>query len=332
VAEKRVSIALATYNGERFLAEQLDSFLSQTRLPDELVVGDDSSSDGTLAILRAFAARAPFPVRVVVNSPGLGPAGNFAATIARCDGDVVLLSDQDDIWRPDKIARMVAWLDAHPRHLMVLHDAALVDGSGRALGMTMGQQLEAVGTPPALGLVAGCCMALDRRLARFYASAPKTRYHDAWLTSVADLLGTRGYIAEPLIDYRRHGANVSVSFMSSAERATRWRRLRERIALALAQGAGSALAWSVQDRSSAVAALEQNRAEVAAVLGENPVETALCELRARVARDRLRLAIHEAPRRARPALLLSALRGGVYRGGGGLARFARDLLDAVRHG
>jgi len=99
-----LSIALATYNGERYIGEQLDSILRQTRLPDELVVFDDASVDATQAIVLDFARHAPFPVRFQVNSVRLGSTRNFEMAIRACGGDIIFLCDQDDVWYPDKIA------------------------------------------------------------------------------------------------------------------------------------------------------------------------------------------------------------------------------------
>jgi glycosyltransferase involved in cell wall biosynthesis len=101
----RISVALCTYNGERFLHQQLDSIAMQTRLPDELVVCDDRSTDRTLAIVREFAASAPYPVRVFENQANLGFAANFEGAIRRCDGDLIALSDQDDVWYPTRLER-----------------------------------------------------------------------------------------------------------------------------------------------------------------------------------------------------------------------------------
>ena len=329
---QRVSIALATYNGEKYLAEQLASFLAQTRLPDELVVGDDDSRDATQAVLEAFAATAPFPVHVTVNRPGLGPGGNFAATIARCSGDVVFLSDQDDIWHPGKIARMLDFMVGQPDCLVALHDAALVDGSGHPLGLTMGQQIEASGASAAQGLVAGCCMAIDGRLARFYDPPPASPTHDAWLTAIADRFGVRAYLPEPLIDYRRHGANVSQSYMSGERRASRWRRFGERLTRARAVPAGAALEAAAASQASALRAVEAHLGVLAAAMPEARLEAGLAALRTALARTARRSAIHAAPRRARARLFLQSLRAGDYRGTQGLLSLFRDIADAVRRG
>ena len=108
----KISIAMATYNGARFLPEQLDSFSRQTRLPDELVVSDDGSQDETVAILEEFRARAPFVVRIVHNSERGGHAQNFGFALSHCTGDLISISDQDDVWKPEKIA----WVDAIASH------------------------------------------------------------------------------------------------------------------------------------------------------------------------------------------------------------------------
>lgn len=329
-ASPRVSVALATYNGERFLRQQLASFLAQTRLPDELVVGDDDSRDATRAILADFAATAPFPVRVAVNRPGLGPGRNFAATIARCTGDVVFLSDQDDIWHADKVERMLAFMAQRTDCLVALHDAALVDGDGQPLGLTMGGQVEASGASAARGLVAGCCMAFDGRLARLYDPAPDTQIHDAWLTSIADAFGARAYLAQPLIDYRRHGSNVSQSYMYAARPASRWSRIRDRLARAGARPAADALAANVAQTGSALAAIAAHRPLLETLVPADRLAAGLAGMEARQARDQRRLAIHRAPRPRRPALLLKSLRCGDYAGRSGRISLLRDLLDAIR--
>src|SRR5438876_11483502 len=96
--EMRISVALATYQGEQFLPEQLDSYLNQTRLPDELCVSDDGSGDGTIQIIEEFRRRAPFPVRLVAPAERLGSNRNFEHAATNCTGDVILFSDQDDVW------------------------------------------------------------------------------------------------------------------------------------------------------------------------------------------------------------------------------------------
>src|ERR1700761_4532631 len=99
----KISVALCTFNGELFLRQQLASIQQQTRLPDELLVCDDGSSDQTLTIVREFAASAPFPVKLFENEQNLGFAANFERAIRLCEGSLIALCDQDDIWYPTRL-------------------------------------------------------------------------------------------------------------------------------------------------------------------------------------------------------------------------------------
>ena len=122
----RFSIALATRNGARYLEALLDSLVAQLWAPYELVVSDDASEDRTMTILEAFSARAPFPVRLLRNPQPLGVEGNFSCAIAACAGDCIALADQDDLWRPEKLARLAQAL-MEPGTLAVFSDAEVVE-------------------------------------------------------------------------------------------------------------------------------------------------------------------------------------------------------------
>ena len=99
----KISIALATYNGEAFLQDQLQSFEMQTRLPDEIIISDDNSTDKTLKILQNFKLETSIIVKIVNNNLGQGAVRNFNNALTHTSGDIILLSDQDDIWLPNKI-------------------------------------------------------------------------------------------------------------------------------------------------------------------------------------------------------------------------------------
>src|SRR3712207_5989304 len=98
-----LSVALCTYDGARYLPEQLESLARQRRLPDELVVCDDGSADDTVDVVRRFADRAPFAVRLSLNPQNLGFVKNFEQAIRLCRGDLIALADQDDVWHPQKL-------------------------------------------------------------------------------------------------------------------------------------------------------------------------------------------------------------------------------------
>ena len=118
-----ISIALCTYNGERFLRKQLDSYIQQTRLPDELVICDDGSKDRTLEILEEFAAKAPFSVRIYQNVQNLGWSKNFEKAINLCTGDLIALSDQDDEWLSHKLAKIEGFFVRGANTGYVLHNS-----------------------------------------------------------------------------------------------------------------------------------------------------------------------------------------------------------------
>src|SRR6266851_3311364 len=136
--QMNISIAMCTYNGERFLQQQLDSIAQQTLLPAELVVCDDGSTDRTIEILEDFASSAPFAVRIHRNETNLGYRANFMKCAMFCSGDFIAFCDQDDVWRPDKLARQIDHFK-NPTVLLSGHRAALIDETGKQLPGTLSQ-------------------------------------------------------------------------------------------------------------------------------------------------------------------------------------------------
>src|SRR6266849_5683432 len=114
---------MCTYNGARFLSEQLESIAAQTRVPDELVVCDDGSTDETVEIIKAFVERAPFAVRLEINANNLGSTKNFEKAIGLCQGEIIALADQDDVWYPKKLELLESVFLARPSVGAVFSDA-----------------------------------------------------------------------------------------------------------------------------------------------------------------------------------------------------------------
>ena len=216
-----LSIAMATYNGASHLHDQLNSFVSQTRQPDELVVRDDGSTDGTAAILEEFATRAPFPVRVLPANGNLGYVKNFETVIQACTGDLIALSDQDDVWLPHKLAMLEAALGNDDRALLTFSDAALVGADLEPLGRTLWESvgldtevcrgIEAGGTDSALMrgfYVTGATVCFRRSLLPLALPMELPHWHDAWLALAATAYGRVVAVDEPLVLYRQHGGNT----------------------------------------------------------------------------------------------------------------------------
>lgn len=218
-----ISVAMATYNGARWLRAQLDSFAGQTRLPDELVVTDDGSTDDTAEVVAAFAATAPFPVRFVRNPERLGFNGNFAHAIGLTEGDLVFISDQDDSWYPDKIARVAALIKTNPGCLCVVNDQAIADAQGRETGGTVLANVRALGRPDTW-YGPGCCTAFSRALMPVLAPmAGNVVQYDHWINALAEAMGVRRILDAPLQMYRRHGDNATGSVL--ARERPDWRDL-----------------------------------------------------------------------------------------------------------
>lgn len=221
MSEQPISVALCTYNGERHLRDQLESLRAQTRPPAELVVCDDGSRDASVDVVKAFAKRAPFAVRVSVNPERLGPARNFEQAIGLCQGEIIALSDQDDVWLPDKLARLAARLSGPQPAQFVFCDAVVTDETLRPLGYTHWQRLgfhKAERRLAADGnlfrvllkhyVVAGACTAFRADLRETLLPIPGNWLYDAWIALVASGTRSSAIVNAPLQRYRQHRANV----------------------------------------------------------------------------------------------------------------------------
>lgn len=204
-----VSVAMATYNGERYLPEMLDSLAAQTQQPDELVVRDDGSEDGTVGILHAFARRMPFRVEVIAGGPRLGYAQNFVAASRACGGHVIFFADQDDTWRPPKLATVTHRIRRR-EPVAVFHDFALQSGDGTRQTPSVYALLAERGFGPAT-VVNGCSMAVTRAFVDTWGWPPADSHlhHDVWVAILSSAFGQRRYVASSLIDYRLHDDNAS---------------------------------------------------------------------------------------------------------------------------
>jgi glycosyltransferase involved in cell wall biosynthesis len=204
----RLSVAMATFNGETYLPEMLDSLAGQTRPPDELVVRDDGSSDATVQIVEDFAGRAPFEVRVLTGEH-LGYAQNFVAASRECSGDLIFFADQDDAWRPGKLETVARAADPGAGQAL-FHDFALVSGDGSEIAPSYYRLLADRGYGPGVALK-GCSMAVTRSFVDTWGWPPATTAvsHDFWVALLATAFGQRRNLDDILIDHRLHEANTS---------------------------------------------------------------------------------------------------------------------------
>ena len=193
-----ISVALCTHEGSRFVVEQAESILQQTRMPDEVVLSDDASSDRTVELVESvFSRNTDIQLRVLRNERPLGIVSNFQQAVLATSGDIVFLSDQDDKWRPEKIERMLAEFDRRPDLLLLHTDALLVDERGASLGLTLFNSLEvsdeeitalesgrAFSVLLRRNLALGASMAFRRRLLDVAVPFADAWVHDEWLAII----------------------------------------------------------------------------------------------------------------------------------------------------
>ncbi len=216
-----VSVAMATYNGERFIREQLESLAAQQHLPSELVITDDASTDGTVAITEQFAKSAPFTVNIHRGEKRLGFRANFMRAANLCASDLIAFCDQDDIWSPRKLARCIEPF-RDPAILLAYHNAQVVTEAGEPLGR-LDHFASAPVTPPLscfplkyTQYALGFTEIFRRSILEFsdlwgmssdYADLTAPMGHDHWVFFIASVFGSIAYIDEPLASYRQHGTN-----------------------------------------------------------------------------------------------------------------------------
>lgn len=325
MTQPRLSIVMCTYNGASYLEAQLESLLGQSVPPDEIVINDDGSTDTTLERLQQFQARAEqagIDVRLHQNPRNLGYVENFTAGLRLADGELLFLCDQDDVWHPDKLARMSAVFEDDPSLLLLHSDARLVDAQGDSLHCSMfealqltAQEKHAIHAGEAFevvlrrSFVTGATAAFRRELIDLALPVASEWIHDEWLAAVASAAGRLDFIDDSLIDYRQHGANQIGA--SKRTLGTKWRELLLPRGRLLAEEAR---------RLQRLELFLQRAAFVGAVERARQIE------RKRTHFER-RVAIGQLPRWQRvPVILREARRGCYRRYGTGVRSILRDFL------
>ena len=206
-----ISVCMATYNGEQYIEEQLDSIISCLNREDELVISDDGSKDGTIQIIEKYKER--FPNIKFLKGPQLGVIKNFENAITHAKGDIIFLSDQDDIWERNKVEVVRKAFLYNPNTKVILHNALIVNGKGETTGLTFFDFRKS-----ARGLLRnlyknsyiGCCMAFLSPFREAFLPFPDNiEMHDWWIGLVAERESASLLIEDCLIRYRRHDKNVS---------------------------------------------------------------------------------------------------------------------------
>lgn len=209
----KISVALTTYNGETYLKEQLDSILANLRKQDELIISDDGSKDATPEILREYMEK---DKRIrLVEGPHQGIKKNVEYAIGQCTGEYIFLSDQDDIWMPDKVKRVMEVFEREHCNL-VIHDAKVIQAENREkIIMPSFMEFRSAKAGVWKNLLKnsyiGCCMAFKAEFKETVLPIPQDiEMHDQWIGILNDWCNKDScFLREPLILYRRHGHNNS---------------------------------------------------------------------------------------------------------------------------
>lgn len=208
----RISVAMVTYNGEKYIEEQLDSILVNLGADDEVVISDDGSTDATVSILSSYSQK---DRRIhLQKGPGKGVKANVENALRACRGEYIFLADQDDIWKPDKVS-IVMEVFGKEQATVVVHDAVVMDGDCRKVVLDSFYSLKGSGSGALKNIwrntYIGCCMAFRRELLDKVLPIPSyIEMHDQWIGVLNDLLKNKTcFLTDKLLYYRRHGNNAS---------------------------------------------------------------------------------------------------------------------------
>lgn len=224
---KKISVCMAAYNGGKYIADQIRSILAELRESDELVIVNDGSVDDTLTIIREFCA-SDSRVKVWTNDSNEGLLSSFQTALRHCNGDILFLSDQDDLWLEGKVRLVLDIFERARDVTLVLSDARIIDANGNMISESFFRQRGKFRG----GIVAtllknkylGCAIAFRRSMLDAILPLPNDiPMHDIWIGLVNAFYGKSYFIDRPLIAYRRHGGNVSPGRHRGIVQMIKWR-------------------------------------------------------------------------------------------------------------
>lgn len=208
--DKLISICLATYNGEKYLEEQLNSILNQTYKNFELIVQDDCSTDNTIKILESYQDK--LNIIISKNEINMGYIKNFETLLKKATGDYVAICDQDDIWELDKLEILVRNIQDN---ILIYSNSLLIDENGTSLNKTLSTKLKNNFSSSNSCLnflydnsVSAHSMLFKKELLKYIFPFPKHIYFDAWIAATASSFNSIEFVDKCLINYRQHSSNT----------------------------------------------------------------------------------------------------------------------------
>jgi glycosyltransferase involved in cell wall biosynthesis len=223
-AMPRYSVCIATYNGEKYMRQQLLSILSQLG-DDEVIISDDSSTDNTLEVIRKMDDPR---IRIYSKNKFRSPIYNFEFCISQAKGEIIFISDQDDLWLPHKLTTIEKVFQDNPKVTLVASDARIVNENNNIIMDTFYSGKISFKNSVLCNIVKnrflGCTLAFRRTMLEVLLPFPlHLPMHDSWIGIMNQLFGSVYFINTPLISYRRHSQNFSSSTHSNIVRMITWR-------------------------------------------------------------------------------------------------------------
>lgn len=204
------SVCMATYNGSKYVSIQLDSILPQLVDGDEIIIVDDASSDNTCDIINSYQDGR---IKLIRNDVNIGVIKTFEKALRNANGDIIFLSDQDDIWLPAKLKKIRETFDTYSDITLVLSDARMINEEGTITHDSFFEIRGSFQSGTISNIIKskyhGCTIAFDKKMLKFFLPFPiDTPMHDIWIGIVNSIYGQAFYIDEPLIHHRRHSTNA----------------------------------------------------------------------------------------------------------------------------
>ena len=214
----KTSVCMSTYNGSKYVEIQLSSILSQLRQVDEVIVVDDDSSDDTINLVQKFQNS---KIKLMENKINLGVVKTFERAINHATGDIIFLSDQDDVWLPNKVEKILEVFQKYPDITLVLSDAQIIDSEGQITANSFFKIRGKFVADPLSNFIKnkylGCTLAFRREMLDVFLPFPADiPMHDIWIGMINAIYGKASYIDEPLIQHRRHDNNTSRGHLGNA--------------------------------------------------------------------------------------------------------------------
>ena len=215
----KISVAIALFNGAKYIEEQLHSIINQSIHPDEIIICDDLSTDNSVDKIINFSTIFSFKIILIKNTHRLGFAQNFGKALSYCTGDIIFLADQDDVWLPHKIETILYKFKRNKGSWLYLHDGELTDENLLPSGYTKFEQVKRVLGKNAR-LTTGALTAITSELKDIALPIPLSiKSHDTWIHSLSDISPARVVVIDEVLQYiRRHSTNTSNGIINSIDK------------------------------------------------------------------------------------------------------------------